>query len=907
MAVLEARRNNMKKRPGIFAYISLIIYIIGIAVLVFEAATPGEKSAAQSNAVGNTLADFFNDVEGDQTVAVIPESLEITNKVETGFIGDTYKIEYSIIPNDSTFKSCVFTSSDNSVASINNDGLISFKNEGTTTISVINERYPSISDSFDVTVYSVDAVEIYSSIPNAAFNDEYYTLYIGKEYSIKTLFTPENTTIKDVEYIFNKTYLKVSDEGVITPVSYSANKVVPITVKHFELETTINVIIDYENVTKLNSLSISIPNNRIYVGQKLKPTIKLEPSNATFNSYEITSSNSQFVKVNKTELTGVKEGTVDITVRSTVYDDVSATITLTVLPQPTMTDFSVTTKSLFVNEQVKLSYKLVPEYAKSPTSITYESLNPNIATISSNGTLKGISIGKAKIKITMNSIVKTFEVTVKSDEITGNEDFTLNVKNSFLSYGKKYLIKDIFEVTNWYPETPRDKTISYTFKNELSGTITSDSITLNNLGSNTIYVTHDYSNITKVVELNCVDYNYLTLDSNNVVVNSINIFVNESFYFYISDNQEFTEENPQTYHVVSSNEAIASVSTKDDGFIVKSLDEGEATINVNSYIDGVQTNSVSINLTANHVYSSFLNYQLYNNGKDEEVIVENDEVSIFISGDYSLNALTSIDTTKKQIRYHSSNPKVLKVDTNGNLTCTGIGDATITITDELSNLSRTIKFSVYNYIKLDTDNPFTITGENLEVLNNLYYAMTNGFSGNIKVNFTENTTYKDVVYSSSNESVATIGKDGTITPLKVGETTIKVVIDDGMQNKIEFDIKLRIKRQDYIKNLTDFIYKVRKGVGHFSAFLVLGIFSTFTWLLFIRGKKLFISIPLNYLLGFLIAGLTEFIQLYVPGRCGLFADVLLDFDGFMVSSTIITIILIIKNIRDYIIFLKKDI
>lgn len=907
MAVLEARRNNMKKRPGIFAYISLIIYIIGIAVLVFEAATPGEKSAAQSNAVGNTLADFFNDVEGDQTVAVIPESLEITNKVETGFIGDTYKIEYSIIPNDSTFKSCVFTSSDNSVASINNDGLISFKNEGTTTISVINERYPSISDSFDVTVYSVDAVEIYSSIPNAAFNDEYYTLYIGKEYSIKTLFTPENTTIKDVEYIFNKTYLKVSDEGVITPVSYSANKVVPITVKHFELETTINVIIDYENVTKLNSLSISIPNNRIYVGQKLKPTIKLEPSNATFNSYEITSSNSQFVKVNKTELTGVKEGTVDITVRSTVYDDVSATITLTVLPQPTMTDFSVTTKSLFVNEQVKLSYKLVPEYAKSPTSITYESLNPNIATISSNGTLKGISIGKAKIKITMNSIVKTFEVTVKSDEITGNEDFTLNVKNSFLSYGKKYLIKDIFEVTNWYPETPRDKTISYTFKNELSGTITSDSITLNNLGSNTIYVTHDYSNITKVVELNCVDYNYLTLDSNNVVVNSINIFVNESFYFYISDNQEFTEENPQTYHVVSSNEAIASVSTKDDGFIVKSLDEGEATINVNSYIDGVQTNSVSINLTANHVYSSFLNYQLYNNGKDEEVIVENDEVSIFISGDYSLNTLTSIDTTKKQIRYHSSNPKVLKVDTNGNLTCTGIGDATITITDELSNLSRTIKFSVYNYIKLDTDNPFTITGENLEVLNNLYYAMTNGFSGNIKVNFTENTTYKDVVYSSSNESVATIGKDGTITPLKVGETTIKVVIDDGMQNKIEFDIKLRIKRQDYIKNLTDFIYKVRKGVGHFSAFLVLGIFSTFTWLLFIRGKKLFISIPLNYLLGFLIAGLTEFIQLYVPGRCGLFADVLLDFDGFMVSSTIITIILIIKNIRDYIIFLKKDI
>ena len=125
--------------------------------------------------------------------------------------------------------------------------------------------------------------------------------------------------------------------------------------------------------------------------------------------------------------------------------------------------------------------------------------------------------------------------------------------------------------------------------------------------------------------------------------------------------------------------------------------------------------------------------------------------------------------------------------------------------------------------------------------------------------------------------------------------------------KIEFSIELEVERQDYVKDLSTFFYKVRKGLGHFSAFLILGIFSTFTWLLFFRGKKLLFSIPLNFASGYFIAALTEFIQLYVPGRSGNYADVILDFNGFLVSSAILTVILIIHHIRLYIKFKKQDI
>ena len=237
----------------------------------------------------------------------------------------------------------------------------------------------------------------------------------------------------------------------------------------------------------------------------------------------------------------------------------------------------------------------------------------------------------------------------------------------------------------------------------------------------------------------------------------------------------------------------------------------------------------------------------------------------------------------------------------------GIGTSEITIVDELSNISKTIKLNVYNYIKLNSDNPFTIEGQDLEVIDNLYYSMTNGFSGKLNLNFDEKSTFTKVNYFSSDESVAVIGKDGTITPMKVGETIIKVICDDGMQNKIEFEIKLKIKKQDYIKNVTDFIYKVRKGLGHFSAFLILGIVSTFTWLLFFRGKKLLFSIPLNYITGFIIACITELIQVYVPGRCGLFDDVILDYNGFLVSSSILTVLIVIHQIRVHIKYKKQDI
>ena len=896
----------MTKRRHKRPIVALVLYIIEIIILMVEAAIPGDKSAQQSNAVGNTLADFFNDVEGDQTVAITPDSLSILNKIDKGFVGEEYQLIYETLPEDSTYKSTVFSSSNKNVATINEDGVISFLNIGTVTISAINEHYPSICDSFTLTVYNIEATSISSSILNATINEDIYTLYLGKEYVLHTLFTPENTTIKNVEYSFNEKYLKVSDDGVITPLTYTANKNIELKVIHYNLESTLKIKIDYENIVNLASLDLNLENNSICVKQSITPSVTITPSNATFNTYTLTSSDPSIAKINKNKIIGVKEGKVNIICTSTVFSDIFDVVEIEVLPQPELLDFSIVTKSIFVNEEVSLKYKLVPEYAKTPSNISFESLDSSIVTVTNEGIIKGVSIGRVKIKTTFNNIVKTFEIDVKTDQIIGNENFDVNVKNDFLNYGQEYLISDILEITNWYPEVPRDTTISYSLENESYGEIKEKTITLTNLGENLLFITHNYTNITKIINLNCVGYNYLAVDKDNNPLTNIDLKVNETLSFKISDTQNLNNIH-QTYEISSSNDKIISVSKNNNEYLIKALDEGHSVINVKSFIDGENINNVSIKVSSRHVYTSNIIIHLFNDDNNEEIIPNENNFNVFINGYYSLSTQTSIDTTKEKIRFISSNPSVVTVNSNGNLLFHNIGTSEITILDELSNISKTIKLNVYNYIKLDSDNPFTITGQDLEVIDNLYYSMTNGFSGKINLNFDENSTFSKVNYTSSNEKVAVIGKDGTITPIKVGETIIKVTCDDGMQNKIEFEIKLKIKKQDYIKNVTDFIYKVRKGLGHFSAFLILGIISTFTWLLFFREKKLLFSIPLNYITGFIIACVTELIQVYVPGRCGLFDDVILDFNGFLVSSSILTVLIIIHQIRVYIKYKKQDI
>lgn len=84
---------------------------------------------------------------------------------------------------------------------------------------------------------------------------------------------------------------------------------------------------------------------------------------------------------------------------------------------------------------------------------------------------------------------------------------------------------------------------------------------------------------------------------------------------------------------------------------------------------------------------------------------------------------------------------------------------------------------------------------------------------------------------------------------------------------------------------------VRKGIGHFGVFALLGIFTTLIYYFFI--KKQYLSIIITILSGLLTAIFSECIQLFSEGRVGSFADVILDFGGFIITFLITEVIIIL--------------
>ncbi len=90
-------------------------------------------------------------------------------------------------------------------------------------------------------------------------------------------------------------------------------------------------------------------------------------------------------------------------------------------------------------------------------------------------------------------------------------------------------------------------------------------------------------------------------------------------------------------------------------------------------------------------------------------------------------------------------------------------------------------------------------------------------------------------------------------------------------------------------NWSAFTHYVRKGIGHFGAFLVLAVFGTFGLVMLHKNKAS--AIALSIVLGVSIATITELIQLHVEGRYGCYDDIVLDSSGYLVGFVFTSLIL----------------
>ena len=151
-----------------------------------------------------------------------------------------------------------------------------------------------------------------------------------------------------------------------------------------------------------DTLTFAKPKVTLYKGQKKAQTATVT---GKVKAPVYTSSNTKIATVDKKtgKVTAKAAGKVTITAKS---GSLKATYTVTV-KNPTLT-LSKTSASVKVGKTTKITAKAAPS-----GKVTYKSGNKKIATVSSNGTIKGIKKGTAKITVTCNGVTKTVKVTVK--------------------------------------------------------------------------------------------------------------------------------------------------------------------------------------------------------------------------------------------------------------------------------------------------------------------------------------------------------------------------------------------------------------------------------------------------------------------------------------------------------------
>ena len=185
----------------------------------------------------------------------------------------------------------------------------------------------------------------------------------------------------------------------------------------------------------------------------------------------------------------------------------------------------------------------------------------------------------------------------------------------------------------------------------------------------------------------------------------------------------------------------------------------------------------------------------------------------------TLRATVTPSNSSQGVSWTSSNNGVATVS-GGTVKAVGAGNATITATSGSKSVSASVK------VVVDTQ-PVIVTvvhptGVSLNKTSaSLYVGKSLTLNATVKPS---NATNKDVIWSSSNTSIASVNASGKVTAKKAGKTTITVATKDGghkasatitvkkADNKLYFPLKGKIVRSSNCKTNKQYCdYKAAQG------------------------------------------------------------------------------------------------
>lgn len=313
-------------------------------------------------------------------------------------INQTTTIYATVSPITASNKAITWTSSDTSIAAVSSSGVITAKSQGVAIITAktVDGGYTS---SCVVQVQRIPVTGVVLDKSNI-------TLDVGKANLLTATINPDNATNKSLIWTSsNRNIATVDSNGLVIGKSQGTALITAKTADG-NYTASCTAVVNPINVNiAVSSISLNKTNITMEPGKAIVLEAKVKPDNATNKQVTWSSSNTNIVTVDENGVIFSNEqGTAVITVK-TVDGGYTATCQVTVSSKIDNTN-SVT--SIRINRLVvtmkegqskKLTAIIFPDNT-AHKSVKWESDNPEVATISSDGKVIGLNSGIATITVT---------------------------------------------------------------------------------------------------------------------------------------------------------------------------------------------------------------------------------------------------------------------------------------------------------------------------------------------------------------------------------------------------------------------------------------------------------------------------------------------------------------------------
>ena len=437
------------------------------------------------------------------TVKAHAESISLsTNSVVLTKIGESQKIEVTILPENAVDKSVIWKSSNEQVCSVSQEGVIVATGVGSTIVTATTVDGGHTANC---------VVKVLQHVTGLSFEKNSISLKVGEKEQLKVEVKPDNADDKTVTWSSsNKQIASVDANGNVTALKAGEAWIKAVSVDNAEAKDSCKVTV----TQPVTGVLLSKENYTFdKTGESVQLTATVQPEDASNKEVRWSSSNENVCIVQNGLVTAVASGTATITV-TTVDGNFTANCIVKVVQHVAKVEMNKTSLTLKVGDEDRLTASVAPDNAENK-ALTWMSSNEKIATVDANGNVKALKAGEAWIKAVSIDNVEakdSCKVTV-TQPVTGITISQEAIKLTNIGENKQ------LEATV-LPEDASNKEVKWKSSNESICMVANGKVIATGFGTSVVMVT--------TVDGGFMASCTVTVESENTSIESVDVSVSDN-------------------------------------------------------------------------------------------------------------------------------------------------------------------------------------------------------------------------------------------------------------------------------------------------------------------------------------------------------------------------------------------